>query len=321
MNTPNHKGSERILALLSVIALSGTVPAFAGFSLGNAVTLGSRPAFRISASADGFSPEKRAWLAQDALDNALVLSTDKSPSAVSVERRNGAVIVALGGRKVATVDAGSARNARMSVNDLANQWADSIKNFLGTDKAADYIATLKSPNQLGASIAVVEKRLYAPAGTVMPVTFTEALSSETAVKGQRIEAKISQDVPLGGYIIPSGSLVRGELVETTPGTLSVTFSSLRTTKGTEMPISATASETYLVQSSGPHPVCTIGIPADPQANARIPANIGIGTVGGPGSTTLALQRGSSRVIAVGQPFNVVLDTVTPIAAVTRSTAM
>jgi hypothetical protein len=320
MNVRNIKESK-VLALFSVLALSGTTPALAGFSQGDAVTFNGQPAFRITSSADGYSAEKRAWMAQDALDNALVLSSDKSPSAVSVERRNGAVIVALGGRKVATADAGSARDAGMSVDALANKWVNSIKDFLASDGAMDYIATLKSPNQLGANIAVVEKTLYAPAGTVMPVTFTKEISSETAVSGKRIEARISQDVPLGNYIIPSGSIVEGEFVESTPGTMYVSFNTLCTPSGTRLPISATASESYLVSSRGPHTVCTLGIPANEQANARIPANIGIGTVGKASTTTLALQRGSSRVIEVGQPFSVVLDQVTPVAAVTRSTAM
>lgn len=320
MNVRITKGTKKVLALASVIALSAA-PAFAGFSQGNAVTMGGQPVFRILASAEGYSPEHRAWMAQDALDNALVTSGDKSPSAVSVERRNGAIIVALGGRKVATADAASARDAGMSVDALANSWAQSIKNFLASSAAPDYIASLKSPNQLGASIAVVEKRLYAPAGTVLPVSFTSEISSETAHAGQRVEAKITQDVALGSYVIPANSMVIGELVESNPGTFAVTFNTLRTPSGTELPISASVTESYLVRSLGAHPVCTIGIPANPYANARIPANIGIGTVGGPGSSTLALQRGTSRVIALGQPFSVVLDNVTPVAVVTRSTAM
>jgi hypothetical protein len=283
--------------------------------------MGGEGVFKIDCGAEGFSAEHRAWLAQDALDNALVASSDKSASAVTVERRNGALIVALGGRKVATADCGSAKAEGMSPEQLADKWADGIKAFLNSDQAAGYIASLKSPNPLQADVAVVERRLFAPPGTSLPVAFTKEISSETCRAGERVEAKITQDVALGNYMIPNGSLVIGELIETQPGVMAVSFNSLRTPSGTELPISATATEAYFVRSAGPHPVCTIGIPANEFANARIPATLGIGCVGANGTTTLALHRGTSRVIAFGESFNVVLDNATPVAVVTRSTAM
>jgi len=117
--------------------------------------------FKIDCGAEGFSAEHRAWLTQDALDNALVASADKSASAVSVERRNGALIVALGGRKVATADCNSAKAEGMTPEQLAAKWADGIRSFLNSDQAAGYIASLKSPNPLQADVAVVERRLFA----------------------------------------------------------------------------------------------------------------------------------------------------------------
>jgi hypothetical protein len=323
MKVVKSNRAHQILALASILALSATAPAFAGFSQADNVTMGGEDVFKIASSADGFSAEHRAWLAQDALDNALVLSDDKSPSAVTVERRNGALIVALGGRKVATVDAGSAALEGCSVEQLADKWAQGIKSFLSdSDKASTYIATLKSPNQLQADIAmVVERRLFAPAGTSLPVTFTREISSQTCKAGDRIEAKLTQDVPMGNYVIPSGSLVIGELIETNPGVLAITFNMLRTPTGTELPICATACESYYVRSAGPHPVCTIGIPANSYTNSRLPATLGIGAVGASGTTTLAIQPGTSRVIAFGEPFSVVLDSVTPVAVLTRSPAM
>jgi len=314
----------KVLALASVLALFATVPAYAGFSQGDNVTMGGEGVFTIGSGAEGYSAAHRAWMSQDALDNALVASADKSPSAVTVERRNGAIIVALGGRKVATVDAGSALVEGCSVEQLADKWADGIKSFLSdSDKAATYIASLKSPNQLQADIAmtVVEKRLYAPAGTSLPVTFTREISSTTCKAGDRVEARLTQDVPLGNYIIPCGSTVIGELIETTPGVLAVTFNTLTTPTGTEMPISATAMDSYFVRTMGPHPVCTNGIPANEYTSSRLPATLGIGAVAGNLTQTLALTTGTSRVIAIGEPYSVVLDSVTSVAAVPRSPAM
>ena len=218
MKAVKSNRAHRFLALAGILALSTTAPALAGFSQGDCVTMGGEEMFKIDSGAQGFSAAHRAWLAQDALDNALVSSADKSPSAVTVERRNGAVIVALGGMKVATADAGSAAMEGCSVNELANKWANSIKSFLSDSGKADaYIASLKSANPLQADIAVVEKRLYAPAGTALPVSFTEQISSATAKAGDKIAARITQDVPLGNYVIPCGALVTGELIETQPG--------------------------------------------------------------------------------------------------------
>src|SRR5574338_709671 len=92
------------LALLASFAVPAS---FAGFNNGNKVTLGGEDAFRILGSAGGFSPERRAWQSQDALDNALVRASSIAPSAVTVQKVNNAFIVALDGYKVATADGNS----------------------------------------------------------------------------------------------------------------------------------------------------------------------------------------------------------------------
>jgi hypothetical protein len=82
--------------------------------------MGGSPIFSILAAAEEFSPEHRAWLAQDALDNALVSSPSKGPDAVSVGRVNGAICVLLGGHKVVCADRASARMEKMSPEQLAD---------------------------------------------------------------------------------------------------------------------------------------------------------------------------------------------------------
>ncbi len=87
----NMKSKFFALALLASFAVPAS---FAGFANGNKVTLGGEDAFRILGSAEGFSPKDGAWHAQDALDNALVRAGNTGPGAVTVQKMNGAFIVA-----------------------------------------------------------------------------------------------------------------------------------------------------------------------------------------------------------------------------------
>lgn len=310
---------SKTLALCAT-GLISVAPAFAGFNQGNAVTLGGEQAFRVAA-ADGFSAEKRAWITQDRLDNALFLSGDKSPSAVAVDRLNGALVVTVGGRSVVTADMNSARQEGVSAQELSNRWADSIKKFLSDSaRASSYIASLKRPNPLGAEVAIVERRLYAPAGTVMPVTLSTIIDAGSARVGDKIEGCLSRDVRLGNYAIPSGSIVVGELVQKGPGELGARLHTMRLASGTELPINAFVTEAYAIKTSAAHPVATLNMPANEEFGCRVPATIGVGTIHD-GQTTLVLQQSTGRVIAVGYPVNVVLEQVTPVAVVTRSHAM
>lgn len=311
---------SKALALCAT-GLISVAPAFAGFNQGNAVTLAGQPAFRV-ASFDGFSAEHRAWITQDRLDNALFLSSDKSPNAVAVQRIGGALCITVGGRNVITVDSNSASQEGISAQALADRWAGSIRSFLAdSSRAMPYIASLKRPNPLGADIAMVERRLFAPAGTLLPVTLSTTISTNTCKVGDRIEGTLSRDVMLGSYAIPAGSTVIGEVVQRGPGEMGVVLNTLRLASGTELPISASVVESYSVTTAGPHPVCTLNMPANEQMGCRVPATIGVGAIGGPGQNTLVLRQNTSRVIAVGQQVNVVLDQVTPVAVVTRSHAM
>jgi hypothetical protein len=306
---------------VTAAALISAAPAFAGFNEGDAVTLGGQPAFHVAA-ADGMSAEHRAWVTQDRLDNALFLSANPTPSSVQVCRRNGALVIEVAGRSVVTADASSARSEGLSPSALADKWAGSIKDFLAdSDRSSAYIASLKRPNALAADVAVVERRLYAPAGTELPITLKTALNSQSCHDGDRIEGVVNRDVTLGNYAIPTGSLVIGEVIERKTGEYGVVLNTLKLASGTELPISATVMDTYTVASSGAHPVCTMGMPANERLGCRVPATIGIGTVGENGTTTLALRSDTSRVIAVGQPFTVRLDSVTPVAVITRDHAM
>jgi hypothetical protein len=317
------------IMLLSFAALSVVIgqPARAGFSSGDAVTLGGQPAFTMAGSAGGYTADHRAWLAQDALDNALVLSANRSPDAVTVGRENGAITVLLDGRRVATADANSAQLANMTAEQLAQSWAQSIKNFLSdSDRTEKYVATLKRDHSVQASVLVAERTFYAPSGMTIPVSLTQLLSCKTVSAGDQVEAKLDADFPLGNYMIPAGSVVTGMVCEPQPNNFSISFSSICTPNGTLLPINAEATDEFVIGSLGPHCVSTYVIPSGmangmPLVAGRVPARIGIGTSPSGSSLDVLVFHRNSNDLAVGRPMNVVFEKVTQVAVVMRDKAM
>jgi hypothetical protein len=308
---------------MAAVVLATNQPVIAGFSSGEAVTMGGNTVFQVMGSAGGFTAERRAWQTQDALDNALVLAHNRSPDAVTVGRENGAVVVLLDGRRVATADANSASLENMTAEGLADSWAQSIKNFLSDDtRTAAYVASLTGQHQVEASVALLERNLYVPAGFTFPITLTTAISSDTAKVGDRVEATIDRDVPMGYYVIASGSLLIGEIIESQNNDFGIRFTSLRTPNGTVVPINAIVMDDSVVGSALPHRVSTFVIPAGmvngiPYVACRVPAGIGVGTLS-EGGRHLFVFRRDGGLIAVGRPLNLVFESVTPVAVVIRS---
>ncbi|MFN8654992.1 MAG: hypothetical protein U0105_01535 [Candidatus Obscuribacterales bacterium] len=296
--------------LIVAATVSMSAPAFAQFAKGSSVTMGNQPVFNLQAGG-GFTSEKRAWITQDRLDNALVLSNDKSPSAVTIDRRNGAIIVTLGGREVVTA----------SSEGQAQEIAGSIKNFLSDSSRTEaYIAQLNDPNPVASNVAVLERRLFLPANAVLPLSFLTEVNSETAHAGDRIEAVLTSDYAVGGYVVPQGAKVIGFLHETEPGAFLVSFSELKMPTGTVVPITATLTHAAVVEASAPKAVCTLGLPAGPTGDCRHPSTIAIGGLGGPGAK-LIVRRGTNMVIAAGQPFGLLFERPTSVAVVVRETHM
>lgn len=311
---------------LALLASFAVPTAFAGFSEGNKVTLGGQEAFKILSSAEGFSPDQRAWQTQDALDNALVLSRNCSPDVVTVGKMNGAFVVMLDGRKVATADSGSANLEGITPEQLANKWADSIRNFLSDSaRASSYVASLKNPHQVEANVAIAERRLYAPAGLKMAVRLDKPISFATVRSGDVVTGKVCEDVRMGNYAIPAGALVFGKVIENAPDAYAVQFTSLRLPSGTEVPISAGLAYGTLTVTKGPHLVSTYAIPSGhanntPEIAGRIPATTAIGAVGANDATTIVMHRGSD-VITIDQPLAVVLQETAPITVVSVGGSM
>lgn len=91
----------------------------------------------------GMSAEKRAEVIQQQLDNALVATKDRSPSSVSIIYVKGSPVITLGGYRVVTVDADSAKAAGTTPAILAKRWADGIRNALTHQESIEsYISQL-----------------------------------------------------------------------------------------------------------------------------------------------------------------------------------
>ena len=318
----------RLQKVLSIVALSVSIlsasPAWAGFAQGNQVTMGGQPVFAIKGSADGFSPDHRAWLTQDALDNALVLAGNKGPSAVTTSRENGAIVVLLDGRRVATADSNSANLEGLSAHSLAESWANGIRSFLSdSSRTLAYVAELTGKNPIQAQVAILERRIFMPPGTILPVAFNTVISADTLQPGQVIEGTLVQPVVFGNYQLPTQSIVVGTVQEVAPGSYAIAFNTLKTPNGTVVPISAVLTGA-MTGSATPHLVATLGMPYGnkpryqgyAETACRVPSQIGIGTLGG--NEKLVLRRGSGIAFAAGTPLSVVFETPQQVAVVLRS---
>jgi hypothetical protein len=314
----------KVLAATIGLIASTTSAAFAGFNNGDAVTMNGQDIFHIKGSAEGFSPDRRAWQAQDALDNALFVSNNRTAAAVNVARVNGAYVLQLDGHYIATADESSAQAEGIAPQALANSWADSLRTALFSSQNVEkYVATLKTPNQLQGDIAstTVEKRVFAPEGTTLPVVFNQTLNSKLLTNGQGITGRVTRNVPLGNYMIPGDSEVTGSAVETKPGFFQIRVSSLRTPNGTEVPLNAVLTSREALVSTAPHPVATIGMPANSTTGTRIPALIGIGCCAPSTYTAMTLSSENGDMIASGRQATVILEKKSSVAVIPSGMAM
>ncbi|HEY9777268.1 MAG TPA: hypothetical protein V6C81_26130 [Planktothrix sp.] len=241
--------------VLVAVALSSqmALPALADAS----VRLGGTPVITGLAPSGGLSPDQRARTMQKNMDNALVAATNKGPSSVAVTYVNGQPIVTLGGFYVCSVDAASAKRSGLTASALANKWAANMKTALRNPTSVHaYIAQLEGSSkapQAGTTTTQAGSYpyyrqgqvVYIPAGMTLPVSLGASLSSQNARTGDRIEAKLAQDVNLGSAVIPAGSLLEGRITDAKAGermgksgTLGFKFDKLLMPNGSETPISA-----------------------------------------------------------------------------------
>jgi hypothetical protein len=124
-----------------------------------------------------------------------------------------------------------------------------------------------SPSALGGR---VETASAIPGGTILPLRLEKPISVKDAQKGQSIEAKVAQEVPLAnGEAIPAKSLVRGSIVSVErdadgPGLkLTLKFDQLNARKETltfSAYLRAIASFRAVQKAQSPHSGADVGTP-------------------------------------------------------------
>jgi len=88
-----------------------------------------------------------------------------------------------------------------------------------------------------------------PAGTLLPIAFETTVSSDTSHEGDAVLAVLTENVPLAGFTLDSGSEVRGRVVTAVPAKrvsgharLVIAFDSV-TDNGKSLPISTERIDT------------------------------------------------------------------------------
>jgi tetratricopeptide (TPR) repeat protein len=158
----------------------------------DAVHVAGEEVFSIPAPAGGFSALERAIIVERNINNALKASVDKSPSSVSVVHINNIPVVRIGGFHVVTADSNCAKLAGISMDALADSWADGLRKSL-TDqtKISAYVASL-SGDYIQPFVQYRRARLEAARLNHAAVDFREAVppglvcSDSIAADGMKI---------------------------------------------------------------------------------------------------------------------------------------
>jgi len=99
--------------------------------------------FDVEADAGTFTKVERTLIVERNINNALISSVDRSPSAVEVAHINNIPVIRLGGKHIVTIDSKSAQVAGMSMDALAEQWANNMRRALSDRAKVDaYVANL-----------------------------------------------------------------------------------------------------------------------------------------------------------------------------------
>ena len=180
--------------------------------------------------------------------------------------------------------------------------------------------------------AKVQPAVVVPAGTVIPVTLTNRVTTKNAHDGDGIYGKTSFPITVNNKIvIPEGSSVRGKITEVRKpgrvkgkGELTITFQTLVLPSGVTLPIYSSlggvggagekkGEATVQGDSSKGDDAKTVGTTATQGALIGVIADRGkgavIGGAGGAAAGTAAvlLTRGKDLVLEPGTTIEIVLD--------------
>lgn len=284
-----------LLGMVAVTTLVATLPASAGFNKGHYVTFHGEPLFAIKGGAYGMSPERRAWVAQDKLDNALATLADRSPSVVTVAKVNGGYTVQVGGHYILTADAVSAAMEGMSANELAHAWASSIRDRLANASDTErYVATLRDEHQLKANVSVTETDLIRASDEGLPFRMAEGSLSVHPTIADNVILVLKKNVSLENMLLPERSVLVGVLSKDINGQY-VTFTTATTPDGRTVQLSNVVASTSFA-TDAPHPVLTLNMPANELTGSREPALVGVGAQ----ESNVALIEERSRMVATGE---------------------
>jgi|AGTN01.1.fsa_nt_gi hypothetical protein len=287
-----------LLSIAAMIVGSSICPAFAGFNHGNEVTFSGDPLFAITGSAGGFSPERRAWQAQDAMDNALANAASLSPDSVAVVRKNGALTLQLDGHYVTTADAASANACGMSPSALADKWAGALKAKLSdSEGTAAYVATLRNPNALKGDIAMVDRNVTTvDSGPSIAFRVAEGAVVVDSQDPETVYLTLDRAVVVEDGEMPAGAILTGSATRDDKGIKYISFNSCKCSDGRVISLNNVVAESMFL-TEAPHPVCSAAIPADPQTESRVPALIGVGAT----EARVAVIEARPATIAVVEP--------------------
>lgn len=284
-----------LLGLVAVTTLVTTLPASAGFSQGHFVTFQGEPMFAIKGGAYGLSPERRAWIAQDKLDNALANIADRSPNAVTVAKVNGGYTVQVGGHYILTADAVSATMENMSPQELATAWANAIRDRLANAAATDrYIATLRDEHQLKANVSVTETDIVRAGDEGLPFKMAEGSLSVHPTIANNVVLVLKKNVSLDNFTLPERSVLVGVRAKDINGEY-ITFTTATLPDGRTVALTNVVAQSSFT-TDAPHPVLTLNIPANELTGSREPALIGVGAQ----ESNVAVIEERSKMVATGE---------------------
>ncbi|MDZ4837295.1 MAG: hypothetical protein SGJ27_26210 [Candidatus Melainabacteria bacterium] len=284
-----------LLGLVAVSTLVATLPASAGFNKGHYVTFHGEPLFAIKGGAYGMSPERRAWVAQDKLDNALANMGDKSPSSVNVMKVNGGYTVQVGGNYILTADATSATLEGMSPAELATAWASAIRDRLANATDTErYVATLRDEHALKANVSITETDIIRATDEGLPFKMAEGSLSMHPTIADNVILVLKKNVSMDNLTLPERSVLVGVLTKDANGEY-VTFTSATLPDGRSVQLTNVVASTTF-STDAPHPVLTLNMPANELTGSREPALVGVGAQ----EANVAVIEERSKMVATGE---------------------
>lgn len=192
------------------------------------------------------------------------------------------------------------------------------------DRAAKQAAD-KNAAAAKAAAAEAAKPIVVPAGTQLPISLVQQLSSKTAKVGDAFEALVTSDVSAGGRVaVPSGTRLTGTITHVVSGSqaigavpmLGLKFDNLVLANGTRVPISGELSEQGASEKGrdtakilgGAAAGAVLGHQVKHGDTGKVVGGILGGAIGAVAAkktgTEVTLTDGAPLTISVGAPFTV-----------------